>query len=180
MTIQHFSRKLFVLCAALVLSTASLSASQQTDPVADATMDTLVTAEWLSEHLDDPSLVVLDCTVQIVPDEKTGMRAVNGRAAFDAGHIPGAGFADLLGDLSDADQPIGFAVPTPERFCEVMGALGVDDDSRVVLYDSNNSVWAARVWWMLRWVGFDNAALLDGGLNAWSAGERQLSSEPVD
>ncbi|MCP4902140.1 MAG: sulfurtransferase [bacterium] len=105
---------------------------------------------------------------------------MNGRAAFDAGHIPGAGFADLLGDLSDADQPIGFAVPTPERFCEVMGALGVDDDSRVVLYDSNNSVWAARVWWMLRWVGFDNAALLDGGLNAWSAGERQLSSEPVD
>ena len=61
-----------------------------------------------------------------------------------------------------------------------MGALGVGDDSRVVLYDGYNSVWAARVWWMLRWVGFDNAALLDGGLGAWTAEERPLSTEPAD
>jgi thiosulfate/3-mercaptopyruvate sulfurtransferase len=59
-----------------------------------------------------------------------------------------------------------------------MAELGVSDDSRVVLYDANYSVWAARVWWMLRWIGFDRAALLDGGLNAWTAAGHPLSTEP--
>jgi thiosulfate/3-mercaptopyruvate sulfurtransferase len=61
-----------------------------------------------------------------------------------------------------------------------MGALGVGDDSRVVLYDTSYTAWAARVWWMLRWVGFDNAAILDGGLGAWAAEERPLSLGPVN
>lgn len=147
---------------------------------ADTPMDMLVSAEWLSQHLHDPDLVVLDCTVKIEMTEAGDMQAINGRASYDAGHIPGAGFADLMVDLSDPDIPIGFAVPTPEKFCEAMGSLGVGDDSRVVLYDSSNSVWAARVWWMLRWAGFDNAALLDGGFKAWTEGDRILSSEPAN
>jgi len=89
---------------------------------------------------------------------------LSGRADYEAGHIPTAGFADLMGNLSDGDSLLKFAVPTPEQFIAAMGALGVGDDSRVVLYDSFGSGWAARVWWMLRWVGFDRAALLDGGL----------------
>ena len=60
-----------------------------------------------------------------------------------------------------------------------MGALGVGDDTKVVLYDANGSVWAARVWWMLRWAGFDNAALLDGGLDAWTSSGLPLSTEPA-
>jgi thiosulfate/3-mercaptopyruvate sulfurtransferase len=60
-----------------------------------------------------------------------------------------------------------------------MGALGVGNDSRVVLYDAYNSAWAARVWWMLRWVGFDRAAVLDGGLNAWKAAGGALSTKPA-
>jgi thiosulfate/3-mercaptopyruvate sulfurtransferase len=143
-------------------------------------MDTLVTTEWLSQHLDDPDLIVLDCNVLVQPQEDGGMRSVSGRADYESGHIPSAGFADLKGDLSDGDSPLEFAMPTPERFCAAMGALGVGDDSRVVLYDGFNSVWAARVWWMLRWVGFDQAALLDGGLKAWTAEERPLSTEPAD
>jgi thiosulfate/3-mercaptopyruvate sulfurtransferase len=82
-------------------------------------------------------------------------------------------------DLSDTTRSIGYAVPTPEQFCAAMGHLGVGDDVRVVLYDSSNSLWAARVWWMLRWVGFDNAALLDGGLKAWTDGGGALSSDPA-
>jgi thiosulfate/3-mercaptopyruvate sulfurtransferase len=140
-------------------------------------MDSLVTTEWLSEHLDDPDLVVLDCTVLIEQNEDGSMRAVNGRATYEGGHIPGAGFADLMGDLADSNSPHKYALPTPERFAEVMGALGVGDDSRVVLYDGYGSAWAARVWWMLRWVGFDRAALLDGGLGAWKAEGRPLSTE---
>jgi thiosulfate/3-mercaptopyruvate sulfurtransferase len=141
-------------------------------------MDTLVATAWLSRHLDDPDLVLLDCTVCQEPQDDGGFRNVSGRADYLRGHIPGAGFADLKGDLADADSAIEFAVPTPERFCSAMGALGVGDDSRVVLYDAQYSAWAARVWWMLRWVGFDRAALLDGGLNAWTAEGRALSTEP--
>ncbi len=143
-------------------------------------MDSLVTTDWLSRHLDDPDLVVLDCSVRVEMDEDGGFRKVSGRADYEEGHIPSAGFADLMGDLSDGDSPHDFAVPTPERFCAAMSALGVGDGSRVVLYDGNMTGWAARVWWMLRWVGFDRAAVLDGGLVAWTAEERPLSTEPAD
>jgi thiosulfate/3-mercaptopyruvate sulfurtransferase len=173
-TYQSLQRPL-ILTAALVLATACADSTSQTE----ATMETLVTAQWLSEHLDDPDLVVLDCTVQIEPDGHGGYQSVSGRANYESGHIPSAGFADLMGDLSDAASPLQFAVPTPERFAAAMGGLGVGDDSRVVLYDAGGSAWAARVWWMLRWVGFDRAALLDGGLAAWTAEGRPLSTEPA-
>lgn len=142
-------------------------------------MDTLVTTEWLSQHLEDPDLVLLDCSVCTLPDDELGLRNVSGREDYDSGHIPRAGFADLKGELCDIDSPIEFDMPTPEQFCSAMGALGVGDDSRVVLYDTNYSAWAARVWWMLRWVGFERAALLDGGLTAWTAEHRPLSTEEV-
>jgi thiosulfate/3-mercaptopyruvate sulfurtransferase len=145
----------------------------------DPELGTLVTAEWLHEHLGDEDLVILDCTVKIEFGPDGSYEALSGRADFEAGHIPGAGFADLLGELVDADAPHSFAVPTPEAFAQAMGALGVGDDTRVVLYDSGMSSWAARVWWMLRWVGFDRAALLDGGLGAWQAAGYELSTDPV-
>ena len=146
--------------------------------ISQSRMDTLVTTDWLSQHLNDPDLVVLDCTVIVKPSGDDGFQLVSGRANYDAGHIPSAGFADLLGDLSDRDSSFWVPMPTPEQFCSAMGTLGVGDDSRVVLYDGNHSMWAARVWWMLRWVGFDRAALLDGGLKVWTAEGRPLSTEP--
>lgn len=141
-------------------------------------MDSLVSAEWLAEHIDDEDLVVLDCTVMIEMGED-GFRPVNGRANYEAGHIPNAGFADLMGALADGDSPHSYAVPSPEQFAAAMGALGVGDDSRVVLYSANYSGWPARVWWMLRWIGFDRAALLDGGLPAWKAAGQPVSTEPA-
>ena len=180
MSVEHRPSRLCILVLALLIVAAGASAEPQTDLALDDEMGTLVTTEWLSRHLDDPDLVLLDCTVSMVPDEAGGMVSVSGRGAYEAGHIPSAGFADLEGDVSDTSSPFAYALPTPERFCDVMGALGVGDDSRVVLYDGLNSVWAARVWWMLRWVGFDNAALLDGGLAVWTAEERPLSTEPAD
>ena len=143
-------------------------------------MDILVTTDWLSQQLGDPDLVVLECTVHTVMEDEGGFHNVSGRADYDLGHIPGSGFADLTTDLSDQTSPIEFAPPTPERFCAAMGQLGVGDDTRVVLYDRLMSAWAARVWWMLRWVGFDRAAILDGGLNVWSAEGHPLSLEPAN
>ncbi|MFC1572195.1 sulfurtransferase [Candidatus Eisenbacteria bacterium] len=177
MPFHRYSCRLLILVAALALVTAQVLAESQPDLALDNTMDTLVTTEWLSQHLDDADLVVLDCTVLMQPDDSCGFRSVCGRANYESGHIPTAGFADLMGALCDVDSPLNHTLPTPKQFCAAMGALGVGDDSRVVLYDGNYSVWAARVWWMLRWVGFDRAAVLDGGLGAWTAEGRLLSTE---
>jgi thiosulfate/3-mercaptopyruvate sulfurtransferase len=169
--------------AHIALSVIALSGSipvAQAGSQAEATseMDTLVSADWLNRHLDDPNLVVLDCTVTVEADEEGGLRVLNGRPNYEAGHIPTAGFADLVDELSDAESALEFTLPAPEEFVAAMSALGVSDDSRVVLYSANYPAWAARVWWMLRWIGFDRAALLDGGLAAWTAAGYPLSTEP--
>ncbi|MEJ2237934.1 MAG: sulfurtransferase [Gemmatimonadales bacterium] len=179
--IQRFCPRALAMVAATLLLAAPNGWSQsQTDRVSDEAMGTLVTTEWLSQHLDDPDLVVLDCTVRMAPNESGGIRTVSGRTDYEAGHIPSAGFADLKGELSDVIDSLDFVLPTPEAFSEAMGALGVGDDSKVVLYDGYNSMWATRVWWMLRWIGFDQAAVLDGGLGAWTSEERPLSTEPAN
>jgi thiosulfate/3-mercaptopyruvate sulfurtransferase len=180
MTILDRSFKLGSIMALAILAGCSDShPPQSTAEDVAPEIDTLVSAQWLKEHLGDPDLVVLDATVLIESDGAGNLLSVNGRASYEAGHIPTAGFADLLGDLSDADSPLQFGMPSPEQFAAAMGALGVGDDSRVVLYDATGSSWAARVWWMLRWIGFDRAALLDGGLNAWTAAGGELSTEPA-
>lgn len=142
-----------------------------------AGVDTLVTAEWLQEHLQDPGLVILDATVQVDFSDTGEILISSGRDGFDQGHIPTAQFADLTDDLVDTSSQYPYALPAPEKFASAMGALGVGDDSLVVVYSRDYSAWAARVWWMLRWIGFDNAAVLDGGLAAWNAAGQALSTE---
>jgi thiosulfate/3-mercaptopyruvate sulfurtransferase len=141
-------------------------------------MDALVSTDWLGEHLGDADLRVLDCTVILEPAAEGGFRAVSARDRWQAAHIPGSGFADLTTDLSDPDSALRFTVPSPERFADAMGRLGVGDGTRVVLYDGRLNMWAARVWWMLRAFGFDEAAVLDGGWKAWTTEGRPTSSEP--
>ena len=182
----HHAGRIVVPIAVLALLMGCGAAQTGPEPTVDReiappppAIDSLVTTQWLSEHLDDPDIVVLDCTVVVQPNEDGTFDAVNGRSSYESGHIPSAGFADLLGDLADPDAEIQYALPTPEEFAAAMSRLGVSDESRVVLYDSMGSNWAARVWWMLRWIGFDRAALLDGGLGAWTAEGRELSTEPV-
>jgi len=144
-------------------------------------MDTLVSAGWLKKHINDSDLVILDCTVVTVPDkdDPRGLRNVSGRPDYELGHIPNAGFADLKTVLCKTNEPVEFDLLSPEQFCAEMGKLGVGDDSRVVLYDANYTGWATRVWWMLSWVGFDHAAILDGGLSAWTSSGNELSLKPV-
>ncbi len=141
-------------------------------------MDTLVTTGWLQDELGADDLVVLDCTVFLQMGDD-GYVSESGLANFEAGHVPGARFADLNEALVDTTTKLRYAVPTPEYFGAAMEQLGVRDGSRVVLYDDNNSMWAARVWFMLRWIGFDNAALLDGGLKAWKAQGRPIEAGPA-
>jgi len=140
-------------------------------------MDLLVSTDWLDTELGAEDLVVLDCTVFLRMGED-GYISESGRANYEDAHIPGAAFADLNVDLVDANSPNRYAIPTPEHFGAAMERLGVSDTSRVVLYDDNNAMWGARVWFMLRWIGFDNAALLDGGLKAWKQEGRRMESGP--
>ena len=179
MPFQNRLPTLLTVLAALAVLSACTASDDHADIASniDTSMDTLVSAAWLREHLDDPDLVLIDATVLVEPDGSGNLLTVNGRESYEAGHIPTAVFADFMGDLSDADSELEFAVPSPEQFAAAMGALGVGDDSRVVLYDTNSMSWAARVWWMLRWIGFDRAALLDGGLSAWTAEGGSLSTE---
>ena len=131
----------------------------------------LATTEWLASHLDDPNLRVLECTVFLRPrdDGKPGYKAIPATAEFAEGHIPGAVYADLTTDLSDRAQSLRFMMPPAGQFAEAMGRYGVGDDSEVILYDREGNMWAARIWWMLRAFGFDNARVLDGGWKAWQA-----------
>ena len=138
--------------------------------------DILVSTDWLDANLANPDLRVFDCSVTLVP-AGAGVRPESGRAAWAEGHIPGSGFADLLEDLSDKSQPLPIMMPPAAQFADVMGRYGVGPASAVVLYDSGPHTWATRVWWMLRSMGFDNAAVLDGGLRKWKAEGRQLSTD---
>jgi thiosulfate/3-mercaptopyruvate sulfurtransferase len=128
----------------------------------------LVTTDWLAEHLSDPKVVVLDCTVHLIPNPKTTYDVVPGLADFEKGHVPGAQFLDLQADLSDPGAKLRFMLPTAEYFAEAMGRFGIGADTKVVTYSTANVWWASRVWWMLRVFGHDNAAVLDGGWQKWS------------
>lgn len=154
--------------------------AEDSTAAAAITIDSLVSAEWLAEHMDEPDLVILDATVMIEEAEDGSFNTVSGRDHYESQHIPGARFADLTTELSDTNSPFKYAVPAPEAFAAAMGRLGVGDNTRVVIYDANGSAWAARVWWMLRWIGFDNAALLDGGLAAWTDSGYPLTSDPAE
>lgn len=139
--------------------------------------DSLVSTTWLAGNFAAPGLRVFDCTCFLVPDPKTTLRAESGHAAYEAEHIPGAGFLDITGDaFSDANGRFRFTMPTPERLAEAFGAHGIGDDTAVVLYAADNPSWATRFWWMLQVAGHDNAAVLDGGLRKWKAEGRPVES----
>ncbi len=142
-----------------------------------ATPDTrlLIETNALADQLGDPALRLFDCTV-VLEAGPAGVSIESGRAGWEAAHIPGAGFLDLLDELADPASRFHFMLPPAERFAEVMSAHGVEDGTRVVLYDSRGSMWAARVWWMLRAYGFDEAAVLDGGWTKWTLEGRPTSS----
>jgi thiosulfate/3-mercaptopyruvate sulfurtransferase len=141
----------------------------------------LVDAETLRDRLGDPGLRVLDATVILDFPPMGGPPTVeSGRAGYDEGHIPGAAFADLIVDLSDPTSGLPFTLPSSGRFAAAMTTLGVGNDTHVVVYDQGSTVWATRLWWLLRVFGHDAVSVLDGGLPAWKEAGGELStSEPA-
>jgi thiosulfate/3-mercaptopyruvate sulfurtransferase len=138
----------------------------------------LVETEWMAQHLDDPAVRLLECTAYLQPtDGPFPYRVESGRAKWAEDHIPGAGFIDLQEELSDRTSTLRFMMPPAAQFAEVMGRAGVGEGVRVVLYDRAVNMWAARIWWMLRAFGFDNAAVLNGGFKKWTVEGRPVSTD---
>ena len=132
---------------------------------------TLVSTAWLADHLKDPDLRVLDASWYL-PDAGR-----DGRAEYDAAHIPGARFFDI-DDVSDQRSELPHMVPPTEKFMSRMRKLGVGDGHQIVAYDGAGLFSAARVWWLFRLMGKTDIAVLDGGLPKWQAEGRPVEDLP--
>ncbi len=132
---------------------------------------TLVDAQTLSEHLRDPHWVVVDCRYDLA-DKQAGYRN------YRQGRVPGAAYADLGTDLSGAPATDNGRHPVPDRRTleRNLGKLGIANYQQVAAYDDAGGSFAARLWWLLRYAGHERAAVLDGGLQAWTQGGFELET----
>lgn len=131
--------------------------------------------------LDEPNLRIFDCTTYLEappPGSDDPYIAVAGRETFEEAHIPGADFLDLQGEFSDRNAKYHFMMPAASELEAAFGRHGIGDGTFVVLYSVGSMMWATRFWWMLRALGFDNVAVLDGGFDKWKAEGRPTESGP--
>ncbi len=134
----------------------------------------LVSADWLRANIDAPEMHVLDAT-WVPPFLKD---RPNGRANYQAGHIPGAGYFDI-DEIADQDTALKHMLPDPCAFEGKVSALGISNGTHIVVYDDNGFFASARAWWMFRAMGHDQISVLDGGLNAWLSAGGDQSCEPA-
>jgi thiosulfate/3-mercaptopyruvate sulfurtransferase len=142
----------------------------------------LITTVELAEILGQPNLRVFDCTTTLdyqPPGSGVPYIVVPGRKTFAEGHIPGADFLDLQGEFSDQNTKLRFMMPDVTQLEAGFGRHGIGADSFVVLYSIGTAMWATRFWWMLKSLGFDNVAVLDGGWDKWKAERRALEIGPA-
>jgi thiosulfate/3-mercaptopyruvate sulfurtransferase len=134
---------------------------------------TLIDARELARHLHDPHWRVYDCRHDLA-------NPLHGRGAYGRGHVPGARFLHLDDDLSGPRTGSNGRHPLPaaHAFAAHMAAQGLDDGAQVVAYDDAGGAFAARLWWMLRWIGHERVAVLDGGLPAWKRAGGVLATGP--
>jgi thiosulfate/3-mercaptopyruvate sulfurtransferase len=134
----------------------------------------LVSTQWLADYLGSDDLVILDATVLpfATPAGKPGF--LSGHEQYlVAGHIPTALFGDLIEEFSDPEVKLPFAHTSAAAFAAAAGALGIDNKTTVVIYDSSIGQWASRLWWLFRTFGYDQVAVLDGGYKKWLAEGRE-------
>jgi thiosulfate/3-mercaptopyruvate sulfurtransferase len=141
----------------------------------------LISTAELADRLGESGLRVFDCTTRLEylpPGSDAPYNVVPGRDTFEAGHIPGADFLDLQGEFSNPDTRLRFMMAATAQLETAFGRHGVGNDSIVVLYSIGTAMWATRFWWMLKSLGFDRLAVLDGGLDKWKAEGRPLERGP--
>jgi len=133
---------------------------------------TLISTSELAAHLDDPALVIVDVRHDLAQPDL-------GELQYRAGHIPGARFAHMDRDLSAAKTGKNgrHPLPTPEAAAALFGRLGIDASKQVIAYDAGGGMYAPRLWWMMRWLGHDAVAVLDGGIGKWMREGRRVTTE---
>ena len=133
----------------------------------------LVDIQWLQAHLKNPNLVIIDCRFALSDPQK-------GRQDYLSGHIPGATYLDLEQDLSSPVEQHGGRHPLPDldAFVRKLERLGISSQpaTSVIAYDATKGAFAARLWWLLRFLGHEAVAVLDGGFPAWQAAKLPLTS----
>ncbi|WP_342743127.1 sulfurtransferase [Marininema halotolerans] len=134
----------------------------------------LVSSTWLKEYLQDESLVLADCRFNLAKPSE-------GKNAYDDRHIPGAVYFHLDDELSGPVTTHGGRHPLPDRtsFANLLGEKGIDQKKTVVIYDDQGGAMAARLWWMLKYLGHENVAVLNGGFTAWEKAGYPVTSEPT-
>lgn len=137
----------------------------------------LVNTTWLAAHLDDPDILIFDTTTLLVPDPKLEYRVEGDQAGWAAGHIPGAAYLNCQDDLSITPHEFRFTLPEPDDFAARVGALGIGNDTRLVLYSRTQPFWSTRAWWSFYAMGFDGAMVLDGGYNSWVSAGHPVSTD---
>jgi len=143
--------------------------------------DQIITAAELEPQLGADELRVFDCTTYLHYETDSGRpyTVQSGIDDYQTAHIPCSAFLDLQAQLSIEPSPWRFSVPQADDLVGRFARLGIGDNNRVVLYARENMQWATRIWWMLRYVGFDNAAVLDGGWNKWLHDGRSIETTPT-
>lgn len=143
--------------------------------------DSLVSAEWLAEHLNDAHVRVVDIRGYVkTEDLGEGRQKATYSGARDEyleSHIPGSVFVDWTSDITDPDAEVKAQIAPPELFRQRMEAIGVGDDSSVVIADHTGGHMATRLWWALAYYGKEDVAVLDGGVNRWKELELPLTAE---
>lgn len=137
----------------------------------DSDPKTLVSTEWLAEHLKAPELRLIDASWYMPADNR------DCRSEYEAEHIPGARFVDV-DEVADLRSDLPHMLPPVEKFMSRMRELGIGDGHQVVVYDTAGVFSAPRVWWMFKYFGQDNVAVLDGGLPKWKAEGHPVTAEP--
>lgn len=135
----------------------------------------------LAALLGQANVRVYDCTTYLEPTPPGSAEpytAVPGAKTFEEAHIPGADFLDLEGEFSDTSSHLHFMMAKPTQLEAAFGRHGLGPGNRVVLYSISSMMWATRFWWMLKSLGCDGAAILDGGFDKWRAEARPIESGP--
>ena len=137
--------------------------------------DTLVALETLAQHLDDPDWAVVDCRFDLADHAA-------GEQAYRQAHIPGAAYAHMEDVLSGSitAQTGRHPLPDPQALCRWLGGHGIGKQTQVVVYDSSGGAMAVRLWWLMRWLGHEKVALLDGGWPAWQSAGMPTQNELPD
>ena len=132
----------------------------------------LVSVDWLSKHLDDPTLIILDASIKKVTDTSASHN--------EDLQIRGARFFDIKKSFSDQDTDLPNMLPSPEYFEENCRKLGIHMDSKIVVYDTIGIYSSPRVWWMFRSMGYKNIAVLDGGFPEWTKNSLPTENKEVN